>query len=116
MPSTAETAVPQDVGDNNYRSLNDLRMDGVGVFNFVQTEVPPMIDDLLDCTVVADYLALSPDTLALAVVQLGMRGLVQATPNRGLRITDVDALQALADEGPDPERRPALELLPDQVR
>jgi 3-oxoacyl-[acyl-carrier-protein] synthase III len=47
MPSTPETSVPQDVGDNNYRSLNDLRMDGVGVFNFVQTEVPPMIDDLL---------------------------------------------------------------------
>ncbi|MFO0427078.1 MAG: 3-oxoacyl-ACP synthase III family protein [Planctomyces sp.] len=47
LPSSAETAVEQDAGDNNYRSLDNLRMDGTAVFNFVQREVPPMIDDLL---------------------------------------------------------------------
>lgn len=46
-PATAETAVVRDVGDGNYRSLNDLHMDGIGVFNFVQKEVPPMIEELL---------------------------------------------------------------------
>ena len=47
LPASAETAVVEDAGDNNARSLNDLRMDGTAVFNFVQREVPPMIDELL---------------------------------------------------------------------
>lgn len=47
MPCTPETAVLEDVGEHNYRSKNDLWMDGVEVFNFVQTEVPLMIADLL---------------------------------------------------------------------
>jgi 3-oxoacyl-[acyl-carrier-protein] synthase III len=47
LPCTADTAALQDAGDNNFRSLNDLRMDGTAVFNFVQREVPPMIEDLL---------------------------------------------------------------------
>src|SRR4029077_18314927 len=47
LPCSAETAVVSDAGDGNSRSLNDLRMDGTAVFNFVQREVPPMIDDLL---------------------------------------------------------------------
>ncbi|MBI3860704.1 MAG: ketoacyl-ACP synthase III [Planctomycetia bacterium] len=47
QPCSAETAVVRDAGDGNSRSLNDLRMDGTAVFNFVQREVPPMIDDLL---------------------------------------------------------------------
>ena len=46
-PATAETAVQQDVGDNNFRSRENLVMDGTAVFNFVQREVPPMIDELL---------------------------------------------------------------------
>jgi 3-oxoacyl-[acyl-carrier-protein] synthase III len=46
-PSTPETAIQADVGDNNYRSLDDLTMDGTAVFNFVQQEVPPMIEELL---------------------------------------------------------------------
>jgi 3-oxoacyl-[acyl-carrier-protein] synthase-3 len=33
--------------DGNLRSLDNLVMDGSAVFNFVQVEVPPMIDDLL---------------------------------------------------------------------
>jgi 3-oxoacyl-[acyl-carrier-protein] synthase-3 len=46
-PSTPETAVQHDSGDNNWRSEDNLQMSGTDVFNFVQTEVPPMIDDLL---------------------------------------------------------------------
>ncbi len=46
-PSTSETSVMEDVGDNNFRSQDNLKMDGAAVFNFVQTEVPPMIEDLL---------------------------------------------------------------------
>ena len=47
MPSTPETAVLEDVGDNNLRANDHLRMDGSAVFNFVQVEVPPMIESLL---------------------------------------------------------------------
>ena len=45
MPSTTETAEMIDQGDGNFRSLNDMHMDGSEVFNFVQTEVPPMLED-----------------------------------------------------------------------
>jgi 3-oxoacyl-[acyl-carrier-protein] synthase-3 len=47
MPATAETAVLEDVGDNNLRAKDHVFMDGSAVFNFVQTEVPPMIESLL---------------------------------------------------------------------
>lgn len=47
LPSSAETAVLEDVGDNNFRGKDHLRMDGSAVFNFVQVEVPPMVEDLL---------------------------------------------------------------------
>jgi len=47
MPSTAATAQLEDVGDNNLRAKDHLRMDGSAVFNFVQIEVPPMIESLL---------------------------------------------------------------------
>jgi 3-oxoacyl-[acyl-carrier-protein] synthase-3 len=47
MPSSPETAALEDCGDGNLRSRDDLAMDGTAVFNFVQSEVPPMIDDLL---------------------------------------------------------------------
>ena len=45
MPSTSETAEMTDQGDGNFRALDHMHMDGSGVFNFVQTEVPPMIED-----------------------------------------------------------------------
>jgi len=48
LPSTPETAITTDAGDNNFRSNDNLRMDGTAVFNFVQTEVPPLISDLMD--------------------------------------------------------------------
>lgn len=47
LPSSAETAVMEDDGDNNFRARDHLRMDGTAVFNFVQVEVPPMIQDLV---------------------------------------------------------------------
>jgi 3-oxoacyl-[acyl-carrier-protein] synthase-3 len=47
LPCSPETAVLEDVGDNNLRAKDHLRMDGTAVFNFVQVEVPPMIESLL---------------------------------------------------------------------
>jgi 3-oxoacyl-[acyl-carrier-protein] synthase III len=47
LPCSPETAVLEDVGDNNLRAKDHLRMDGSLVFNFVQVEVPPMIESLL---------------------------------------------------------------------
>jgi len=47
LPSSPETAVLEDDGENNFRAKDNLRMDGTAVFNFVQVEVPPMIRDLL---------------------------------------------------------------------
>jgi 3-oxoacyl-[acyl-carrier-protein] synthase III len=47
QPSSPETAVLEDVGDGNLRAKDHLRMDGSAVFNFVQTDVPELIVDLL---------------------------------------------------------------------
>ena len=47
LPCSAETAIEQDEGDNNPRAKNHLRMDGSAIFNFVQSEVPPLIEELL---------------------------------------------------------------------
>lgn len=43
MPSTPKTAEMLDQGDGNFRCLDHMHMDGSSVFNFVQTEVPPML-------------------------------------------------------------------------
>jgi len=47
LPSSPETARLEDVGDNNLRAKDHLRMDGTAIFNFVQVEVPPLIEALL---------------------------------------------------------------------
>ncbi len=47
LPSSAETAIMEEDINGNFRSLDNLVMKGDEVFNFVQTEVPPMIDSLL---------------------------------------------------------------------
>ena len=47
MPSTSETAEMTDQGDGNFRSLDNMHMNGSEVFNFVQSEVPPMIERAL---------------------------------------------------------------------
>lgn len=50
MPSTEKTAEMVDQGDGNFRALDHMHMDGSGVFNFVQTEVPPMISESFERT------------------------------------------------------------------
>lgn len=47
MPSDLETAKMQDDGEGNWRSMDNLRMDGNAVFNFVQTDVPPAVEETL---------------------------------------------------------------------
>ena len=47
MPSTPETAVMEQDAAGNWRSKDNLVMQGDDVFNFVQREVPPMIEHLL---------------------------------------------------------------------
>jgi 3-oxoacyl-[acyl-carrier-protein] synthase-3 len=47
LPSSPETALLEDAGDNNLRARDHLHMDGSAVFNFVQMEVPPIIEGLL---------------------------------------------------------------------
>jgi hypothetical protein len=58
---------------------------------------PALIDDELDCTIIADYLGLSVDLLALSLMQLKLRGLVAAAPDRAVRLTDLTGLEAVAD-------------------
>lgn len=48
MPCSAETAIEHEDEAGNFRSLDNLVMQGDDVFNFVQREVPPMIHDLLE--------------------------------------------------------------------
>ena len=48
MPSTPETAVMEQDSAGNFRSKNNLVMQGDEVFNFVQREVPPMIEHLFE--------------------------------------------------------------------
>lgn len=48
MPSTDKTAEMIDLGDGNFRSLNNLHMDGTAIYNFVQTMVPEMISGVLE--------------------------------------------------------------------
>jgi 3-oxoacyl-[acyl-carrier-protein] synthase-3 len=47
IPSSPETSLMRDEGDGNKRSLDHLRMDGTAVFNFVQRDVPPLIEETL---------------------------------------------------------------------
>jgi 3-oxoacyl-[acyl-carrier-protein] synthase-3 len=48
MPCTLQTSEMKEDGNGNFRSLENLVMKGDEVFNFVQTKVPPMIEELLD--------------------------------------------------------------------
>jgi 3-oxoacyl-[acyl-carrier-protein] synthase-3 len=47
MPSTEETSIAKDLGDGNFRSLDNLNMEGASVFAFVQSEVPKMVNEIL---------------------------------------------------------------------
>lgn len=46
-PSDAATAEMVEDAEGNFRSLDNLKMDGAAVFNFVMTEVPELIGGLL---------------------------------------------------------------------
>jgi len=48
MPCTPETAEMKEDENGNFRSLENLVMKGDEVFNFVQTKVPPMIEEILE--------------------------------------------------------------------
>lgn len=53
MPSTPETGVMEEDAAGNFRSKDNLVMQGDEVFNFVQREVPPMIEHLFEQSGVA---------------------------------------------------------------
>ncbi len=46
MPSTPETSKLVEDEMGNYRSLNQLHMDGTAVFHYVMENVPPVIDEI----------------------------------------------------------------------
>ncbi len=48
LPSNKETSIMETDSSGNIRAKDNLVMKGDEVFNFVQTEVPPMIDDLME--------------------------------------------------------------------
>ncbi len=60
---------------------------------------PNSITDSLKCGVIADYLAMSVDELAGILVELEKRGFIERWPSGVLRLTDMDALDRLADGG-----------------
>ncbi|MBE6096533.1 MAG: ketoacyl-ACP synthase III [Schwartzia succinivorans] len=48
MPRSAKTSIPVDTGEGDKKPYDALWMNGSMVFNFMQKEVPPMVDELLD--------------------------------------------------------------------
>ncbi|NEW78097.1 MAG: ketoacyl-ACP synthase III [Gelidibacter sp.] len=48
LPSSPETAILHEDASGNFRSKDNLVMKGDEVFNFVQVEVPPLIESLLN--------------------------------------------------------------------
>ena len=52
MPNNADTAELKDVGDGNLRALDHIHMNGSDVFSFVQKEVPPCIEEILNYSMV----------------------------------------------------------------
>lgn len=58
---------------------------------------PTFIDDTVNCGVIADFLGLDLEALTIALTQLEARGLIEAAPPHGLRLKDLNALEAVAD-------------------
>ncbi len=46
-PSNQETSIMRPIGDGNFRALDHIHMDGTAVFQFVQEEVPLLINEIL---------------------------------------------------------------------
>jgi CRP/FNR family transcriptional regulator, anaerobic regulatory protein len=59
---------------------------------------PTLVDDTVGCGAIAEFLGLSVDLLADALTQLEMRGLVETAPPHALRLKDIPALEAIAEE------------------
>ena len=51
MPHSEQTSKLVDIGDGTMKSYEELWMDGSKVFNFVQKEVPPLIEEILDYSI-----------------------------------------------------------------
>jgi 3-oxoacyl-[acyl-carrier-protein] synthase-3 len=49
LPSSIETCIMEEDKNGNFRTKDHLVMKGDEVFNFVQTAMPPLIDELLEC-------------------------------------------------------------------
>lgn len=58
---------------------------------------PSLITDSMTCGVAADYLGMSVDDLSAQLATLQERGLVKPAEDGLLRLTDLDALEKLAD-------------------
>lgn len=65
-------------------------------YNAYEGRDPSIITDSLKCGVVAGYLGMSLDQLAVHLSELEARGLIEACDS-GLRLKDIEALQALCD-------------------
>jgi CRP/FNR family transcriptional regulator len=65
--------------------------------NRLEGRDPAIVDDALNSAVTAQYLGLSVDLLALALVQLELQGIIIRDPHSGLRLTNLAALNSLAD-------------------
>lgn len=50
MPSSPETAIPRDIGEGNgvMKPYDALWMNGSMIFNFMQREVPPLVDEITE--------------------------------------------------------------------
>jgi CRP/FNR family transcriptional regulator len=67
--------------------------------NALEGRDPNLVDDSLNCAVIADYLGMRLDVLAWALMELESRGLVQPALDHGLRLLDVPALDAVTCDG-----------------
>lgn len=59
---------------------------------------PAFIDDTVNCGVIADFLGLNIEALTIALTELEARGLIETAPPHGLRLKDLGALKAVADD------------------
>lgn len=65
-------------------------------YNVYEGREPSLITDSLKCGVVAGYLNMSVDQLALELTEMEARGLIEPC-DKGLRLRDLEALEKLAD-------------------
>lgn len=63
---------------------------------------PAYIDDSVNCGIIADFLSLSIEDLALALKQLEICGMVETAAPHGLRLKDLAGLKSVAEEAAGP--------------